>query len=242
MTQASKRNHGHAKRGAKAINESLNKRLAVYALAAGAAGVSVLALAPAAHADIIMGTGTPITVGANQIEYLMINGKNVIKFSDVVVSNSPGHLSAHGSGGAEIEIGPLAKSAVIGTGGAFVGGAKLAGNVFRATGSGAIATTNGPWANKTGYLGLKFESNGKSYFGWAHLKVTANAAAGETGFISSFAYDDVAGQSILTGQKPTVTPEPGTLTLYLLALGALGLVELRRRKQLAVSQQPSASN
>jgi hypothetical protein len=50
--------------------------------------------------------------------------------------------------------------------------------------------------------------------------------------LTGYAYDTVAGQSILAGQ--TGTPEPGTLGL--LALGSQGLGFWRRRKAVGSQQ------
>ncbi len=219
-----------------ALPESLNKRIAVYALAATAAGVGMLALAPPAEASIIVDT-TPISIGVNtrSSNYLTINGNHVLTFFDTLntapsfASGDIGAVVAKRSDG--FLRSPLAEGASIGPGRQFVGTASLASNHLNTILN--LHVTGGPWANKTGYLGFEFkcQSGTGTCFGWAKLKVTASTAKGETGFISSFAYDTVAGQAIDAGQTSSATvAEPGEATLMLLGLGALGLAEFRRRR------------
>jgi hypothetical protein len=70
-------------REASRMPEHLEKRLAGYVLAAGAAGVGVLALAQPAQADIIVST-TPIAITPAHTDYMTyasvdINGMNVLR-------------------------------------------------------------------------------------------------------------------------------------------------------------------
>jgi len=82
----------------------------------------------------------------------------------------------------------------------------------------------------TGFLGFQLNNTGgTSNYGW--LSLTMNNR-GE-GSINSFAFNDVAGQSIKTGQTKLAdtvkVPEPGTLALMVMGAGAL---LARRRKSL----------
>ena len=63
------------------LSESLGKRLSVYALAAGAAGVGMLALAPAAKADIVY-QDVNISLSQNTTQYLTMNDVNQHAFVD----------------------------------------------------------------------------------------------------------------------------------------------------------------
>lgn len=99
---------------------------------------------------------------------------------------------------------------------------------------------SGSWADVTemqeftGFLGFQFNNNGSMNYGW--LSLTLNNE-GE-GSINSFAYNDVAGQSIEAGQQPAQSSEsvsvsaPGTLALMALGMGAI----CARRKKAAMSQ------
>ena len=90
-----------------------------------------------------------------------------------------------------------------------------------------------PWGGP-GYLGFDFAHR----FGWAKMTFSSNFF-GLSAHLTEFAYNTVPGQAIFAGQ--TSVPEPGTATLVLLALGALGLGALRGRKRSAVSPQRTRS-
>ena len=104
----------------------------------------------------------------------------------------------------------------------------------------------GPNAHVSGYIGLR--ANG--YDGWLKVKVTNNAEGvptslefvkasdglyGEVGDsnAASYAFYGVIGDSLTT---PSAIPEPASVPggLSLLALGAAGVREMRRRRKLAV--------
>jgi hypothetical protein len=67
------------KRTPSRLSESLDKSLLSYAVAAGAAGVGVLALAPAAHAKIIY-TPANVTIVPNQAMGLDLNHDGIRDF------------------------------------------------------------------------------------------------------------------------------------------------------------------
>lgn len=221
-------------RKAAALPESLNKRLAVYALAATAAGVGVLALAPQAHADIVVTTESPALVinSTHTPETIAINGKSVLSFSEGL-----GHDNTVG-----IFVGVLNGAKVLafnsfGASNLVSGGAIGPGGNFRSKsregfplnmGGTHSGVSFGRWNGaENEFLGFEFKSNAKTYFGWAQMSFSAK---GKSAVLTEYAYDDVAGQTIDAGQKqlPATAAEPGTLSL--LALGALGLLEFRRRR------------
>jgi MYXO-CTERM domain-containing protein len=83
------------------------------------------------------------------------------------------------------------------------------------------------------YIGLEFTVSGQTYYGWAQIgsEVDEGGAQAE---LYDFAYDTTPGQSIDAGETANFTavpdaPDPSTLTL--LALGAVGLVALQRRRK-----------
>ena len=86
-----------------------------------------------------------------------------------------------------------------------------------------------------GYFGFKFTDAGlaNAYYGWAELNLTGSGYSG-TMTINRWAYNNVAGQSIKVGQtagdNPSNVPEPDTLSLTLLGLGAGGVRAWRKRK------------
>ncbi|MFZ0338003.1 MAG: PEP-CTERM sorting domain-containing protein [Terracidiphilus sp.] len=80
------------------------------------------------------------------------------------------------------------------------------------------------------YIGLEFTVSGQTYYGWAQIGSEAEYG-GAYAELYDFAYDTTPGQSIDAGETmlPTVVPEPSTLSL--LALGAVGLLALQRRRK-----------
>lgn len=84
------------------------------------------------------------------------------------------------------------------------------------------------WENmgpdETGFLGFYFETGGNVHYGWAEIGVQA-----DTGIptLYGYAWEDVAGQTILTGAG--AVPVPGSIGL--LAAGLLGLAGIQRKKK-----------
>ena len=83
-----------------------------------------------------------------------------------------------------------------------------------------------------GFFGFRFTDTGltNEFYGWAELNL--DTASPGTVTINRWAYNDVAGGSIKVGQTTadTAVPEPGTLSLTLLGLGAGGVRAWRKRK------------
>lgn len=100
---------------------------------------------------------------------------------------------------------------------------------------------HGANATRTGYIGFKTNLRGHTYYGWMHVKVSNNANGypfeisvvsknGDPGIFGAFG---LAGDGITAGAIAPV-PEPSIATisgLGLLALGAQGVRELRRRRK-----------
>ncbi|HXJ95586.1 MAG TPA: PEP-CTERM sorting domain-containing protein [Terriglobia bacterium] len=258
MKAFDRNNNGPAAKATR-ISERLEQRLAAYALAAGAAGVGLLAAAPA-RADVIY---TP----ANQT---LTNGTLIIDLNHDAVSDfqftnfggslpccvkrldggqsvffrtlnvnglgNPGNqVMLQGSSAAALE-----RGALIGPGANFGSPRAMAGEVYviaYSTGTGQgrkSAYPFGPWANNgERFLGLMFDVSGQEHFGWAELTVTTGVTPGFPG--SPFVTATLTGYAYDTvaGQSLTAgqgqTSEPGTLGL--LALGSLGLGLWRRRKR-----------
>jgi hypothetical protein len=103
---------------------------------------------------------------------------------------------------------------------------------------GAFGGANFPDNPPSGYVGLKFASGGgETVFGWAKVSIVGdvtnpNFPAAEI-HVDGFAYA-TDGTPITAGQVPE--PTSGTLSaLGLLAMGAAGVAERRRRKKLAAN-------
>lgn len=70
-----------------------------------------------------------------------------------------------------------------------------------------------------GYLGVQFEIEGNTHFGWVYIR-----AGGNNGWIDEWAYESTPGVGIVAG----TVPEPSTVLLF--ALGALGVWTMRNKK------------
>jgi hypothetical protein len=75
-----------------------------------------------------------------------------------------------------------------------------------------------------GYLGFSFQRTDGTHYGWVELTVEP----GYEVFVHGYAYEEVAGQTILTGSTMSPVPEPGTFALS--SLGAAVIMLARRRR------------
>ena len=84
--------------------------------------------------------------------------------------------------------------------------------------------TVGDWPNSggSGYLGFYFQDTDGTHTGWAEI-TTWSTPTDASFTLDRYAYDNTPNSSIATA------PEPSTLSL--LATGAAGLLELRRRRR-----------
>jgi LPXTG-motif cell wall-anchored protein len=92
---------------------------------------------------------------------------------------------------------------------------------------------NGPFGPGTvsGFVGFKSTQTGD--LGWIDVKVFDRNSDGfpdEIEIIDS-AYNNTPGGAINAGETTDPTPEPGTAALGLLALGATGILALRKRRK-----------
>jgi hypothetical protein len=202
----------------------LEKCLSMYALAASAAGVSMLALAQPAEGKIIY-TKANKSFGPNQTLHLDLNHDGVTDFDlknvertfttgaiTEVLSALPDHkedavwghtvpFHAYASAlSANVKIGPRGQflSAKGMMAASSVSGEVRIDNRERRDGN---YSCTGPWANVSNrFLGLKFAIKGEEHFGWARLNVScANTTINAT--LTGYAYESIANRPILTGQE-----------------------------------------
>jgi len=229
------------------LGAALDKSLLAYAAAAGAAGVSLLALAQPAEAKIVYTKANKeIAPGKGLFLDLDHNQGRDFKFA---------HHSATSRGSqtvTSLTISPLASNGVQSNAAVLASGAQIGPNEkFQTTPqlmayrkvhfrtSSVTFTTVGAWKNITsGYLGLKFFIHGKAHYGWARLNVTVGV--GIYALLTGYAYETVNNKAILAGKtkgndsvaglaasSSNSDPEPATLGL--LARGAAGLATSRKR-------------
>jgi hypothetical protein len=234
-------NAGRAAREAVSLKEHFSKRLRAYVVTAGAAGAGMLAVARPAAADIIF-TPVNIAIEPNSSILLDLNHDTTNDFTLFHFENSlaDGTMSMKGLQEGNAAVGHttsqfgfrhavasrLASGARIGWGEPFRRSAVL-GEVLCCFSS----RYYGPWVfGGDGFLGLRFEIDGQTHYGWAELAVVFDQSGlpRYTETLEGYAYDTVANDAILAGQG-SLAAEPGTLGL--LALGSLGLGFLRRRSE-----------
>lgn len=203
------------------LRYSTQRQLQMYARAASAAGVSLLALSHATRAEIIY-TPAHVQISPNQTVPLDLDqdGARDFKFKDTRSSTSSGAAAAILSvvpartanqvWGHRLRFHPYASALFagvrIGSRGQFVPGAVRMASELTNGGlqedRGLSGYCSGPWANVSHrYLGLTFRINGEAHFGWARLNVScpANLFRIEAE-LTGYAYETVAGKSIRTGQ------------------------------------------
>ena len=222
------------------ISDSLNRQLSTYAQAAGAAGVSVLALAGASQAKVIYTatnqvtrTGFPLYIDLNHDgirDFLVrtsfyegssglevgLNASGYRNVNNAVAGRRFSRSSYFLSGACALPAG-----AQIGPKGNFsVRFPFMAEELFKGVGS--QYSDLGPWAGKGNggknrYLGLKFVVHGKVHYGWARLSVTLghHRQYGDvSGTLTGYAYETIPNKAIITGKtkgQDVITFQPHTL-------------------------------
>ncbi|HEV2425193.1 MAG TPA: hypothetical protein VGZ29_10240 [Terriglobia bacterium] len=238
------------------LDSSLEKRLAIYAATAGAAGVGMLALAPPARAQIVY---TPAHIPVPHNGYFVpidLNHDGVSDFSFWIRTYAdfgPYYvdlfLYARKAANAAERMGAvpaarLASGAVIGSAQEFTPAHLLFGLTLEKlqknySQRGTFSFCEGDWKQpqKDAYLGVRFAISGQLHYGWIRLSAgcqTGQGSGGVKGFITGYAFNSEPGQPILAGQESAVSADSGTSrdpgSLGLLALGSIGLDLWRRRE------------
>ncbi|MGA8432766.1 MAG: hypothetical protein WB729_23270 [Candidatus Sulfotelmatobacter sp.] len=240
------------------INAKLEKNLAGYMAAAGAAGVGVLALAQPAQAKVVY-TAVNVTISPHSAVPLDLNNDGV---SDFIISNwfygHASHLSIVDQGPGNqvfgkngVNDGPAAAlflGVPIGPKGAFQDNGSMA---QQASVSGISSGGDGPWANVTNrYLGLKFSVNGETHFGWARLTVKTRGGVFAT--LTGYAYETVPNKAIEAGAKSgpvvaeaaidpqEIAPANHLATLGVLVRGAEAIDVWRRDEEVVAGKRSEA--
>jgi hypothetical protein len=212
------------------LNERLERNLLAYAAAAGAAGVSLLALSSSAQAKVIY-TKAHQVISPNTSFNLDLNHDGT---TDFVIANKS-YTTNYGSLDRVYLNPPLANSFI----GASVGASALpegsrvgSGAPFYSGQSGGRSATmvvagyrlengshkRGPWFKaKNRYLGFRFTIDGTAHYGWARLSITEGRASQHATFtahLTGYAYETIPNKAIITGQTKgpdVITVEPATL-------------------------------
>jgi hypothetical protein len=223
------------------LPKSIQRQLNMYALAASAAGVGILASALPAEAEIVY---TPahhkITHGGSfklDLNHDGITDFTLINTFSTTTSTFRSNLSARPAAGNGAEgwtgfrpyASALKLGAEIGPADYFPGKQMASVNV----GPAAVYYV-GSWVNvKNRYLGLSFKIKGKIHYGWARLSVQVENHT-VVGTLTGYAYETVAGKPIKAGQTKedddTATIQPASLGH--LARGASALSAWRGKERL----------
>jgi len=239
-------------RGAAELPDSVHHQLRMYALAASAAGVGVVALAQPAEAKIIY---TPADESIGPITYLDLNhdGINDFKFTTHHTAHTT-HGCTSGSAGLKVYgVSPANKisgesvyasalppGGYVGPAGKFQGQqmAFVAHACSTGGGEGSFYGRLGFWAGPAGggienrYLGLKFSIKGKIHFGWARLNVVISHLITIQATLTGYAYETIPNKRIIAGKRKGAdvdrAVEPASLGR--LAQGSGGLAAWRSGK------------
>jgi hypothetical protein len=239
------------------INPKLEQKLGMYLAAAGAAGVSLTALANKAQAKVVY-TPANISIPFDTAQPIDLNGDGI---ADVTLQVTPGDKSfdmwANLPGANAVRLtGPGGDVAAgffgvpIGPGEKFAGGTyqPMYGKVF-GYGNASSYAAFGPWANVSNrYLGLQFYISGTVHYGWVRITTSSTADP----LITGWAYETTPHTSIKGGtisgpvqvgylQSPEVrfaASQPASLGL--LASGWRGIAIWRREEsELAPNATPA---
>jgi hypothetical protein len=232
-------------------SERFHHRLNMYSLAAGAAGVGLLALAPPAQGEIVY-TAANVVISAQGLRSypLDLNHDGTTDF----FLNATFKESVDTSGGtSRIMARPAQSNGVVGygasaadlMGGAPIGPArKFDGRVLGVlhTFIGTEFSFHGNWANVTNrYLGLEFQIDGQTHFGWARISLPGKNPLKAT--LTGFAYETIPNTPIIAGKTsgtdeaalppagvPALETDAPPAMLGMLALGAPALSIWRREE------------
>jgi hypothetical protein len=182
----------------------------MYAIAAGAAGVGVLALAQPVEAKIVY-TSAHVVIGIREHYSIDLNHDGM---SDVVIHQYVFHsfasfvnLYEDPAQGNAIEEGAQHHSwAAALKAGANIGYTRHFNPKSRVTMAHSVNGENhiGYWfQTQPRYLGVEFQINGKKHFGWARFKNSSPKGTTLTGY----AYETIPGKSIIAGQTKSAADE-----------------------------------
>jgi hypothetical protein len=196
------------------LSESFHHQLNMYALAAGAAGVGMLALTTPAQAKIaytpahlkLHGQLTQIDLNHDGISDFVLEiyrGYGVSASFFLIVYPSPGNGAVGTAEG-------WFKSAVALRDGARIGPRRLFNEenpgqmVNRKEGAGGTGYWAGQFADggkgvKKRYLGFQFLIKGKIHYGWARIRIDIHNGT-FTAFLDGYAYETIPNKPIVAGQ------------------------------------------
>jgi hypothetical protein len=233
----------HRPRKTADLTEPVHHQLNMYAIAAGAAGVGVLALAQPVEAKIVY-TPAHRVIGPDSSYLLDLNHDGITDFTITNIYNCPdscvSSIAAKPANGTHGVEGQRSLWAYALKAGAIIGPKRpFSASVLEFAGSGICHPDGSHWCNLKRYLGLSFKIHGKTHYGWARISM-GSARGRIKALLLGYAYETIAGKAIIAGATSgpddaepaaslnTPTPEPASLGA--LALGSPGLSIWRRKE------------
>jgi hypothetical protein len=234
------------------LSASFHQRLNMYALAASATGVGMLALAqPAeakivytpAHKQIAPNNTVPIDLNHDgKMDFSIHDSFTCTSFCEYVVGaitvlpTRQGNEIVGYAGRSRHYAFALAAGVRVGPKGPFLQGNEVMAYGGYDAGTNTVGYCGGPWKNaRNRYLGLKFTKEGKIHYGWARLSDACLKNGKNTALLTGYAYETIPNKPIVTGKTkgPDATtegpdamltaPTSRPLSLGLLAVGAPGI-------------------
>lgn len=203
------------------VSASIHAQLNMYALAASAAGVGVLALAQPLAAKVVY---TPVNqvIGANGVYNLDLNHDGTVDF--LIQQWNYGNWASNNQLLADAAVGNgvlgkryfasvLAAGASIGPNQHFVAGESNGEVMLSVTHftTGGTSYVHGSWANvRNRYLGVQFKINGETHYGWARLSVQRQSFH-FTATLSGYAYETIPNTAIKAGQTSDNNADSSTI-------------------------------
>jgi hypothetical protein len=210
-----------------ALSPSLHHQLSLYALAASAAGVGVLASAQPAEGKIVYTKAHRVIQRGDSFK-LDLNHDKIVDFTVANFMSCTALICGY-----FLQVQPARGNSEIGYAQRFFTYASALRQGFRIDPNRDFKTlsaemviqmsqlTAGPWVNVTDrYLGLKFQISGEPHYGWARLSVRVKGST-ISATLTGYAYETVANKPIITGntsragttQDKFVSHSLGTLAL-----------------------------
>jgi hypothetical protein len=230
------------------VSAGLNRSLTAYALVAGAAGVSAVAMGQSADDNTIVYTPANIPFyGSRRANFKIPLDLNQDGITDITIwaggsgfslgtasisyyDGTAGWYAPAGAGGIKR---PLTKGMEIGSVKGFSPNGILIRSVLSHSGRREKHGCVGNFKDRTAYLGIRFPISGETHYGWVLLSTACAYGSGDvSGTVEGYAYNTVANQPIGAGQMQSKNASkqeaaiPGALEM--LSLGAAGLPSRRQ--------------
>lgn len=196
-------------------NSTLNTRLKKYSAIAAGAVVSAPAIGQIVYVDlspdVLISTGSTYSLdmdsnSASDINFAVFQQSGTyygglinysVNIGGATAPGSNGFLASSSSFGSMV-VG-LSSGASIASSLSFTGASAALGGYVVVTGMYSISTALGAFNPNEMFMGVRFDISGSMHYGWIRARVTPD---GTILVINDYAYNSVAGGSIMAGQTP----------------------------------------